>query len=755
MKSRYLTILVTFLVFILLGTVLLKMPQFAATSRSNEPIPYIYYYSDLHHAWVIERADGSDSRLLAQGVMPSETYGISSASWSPSGEWLAWTSYRWSEGGSSAKIGWMVSSDGSQVSHLLDDAQDVFLMDWAADKDWLLVGFNSSSWLDNQQVIRIIDVPNQRIVAELRQNGLHDIENRDYRERYGNGWSEDNNSVYFFDNSVITRLQTNGIVEIWYSSMYSRIYDFNHERLLSGETRIVDDSYQWNYVITDLSTNEEYIFIPSLINEGIEYPDYDLEWNADRSYALITEKACENAFDHYCDTRGLYLLDWVNKRQYSLDAKFEIPYDENYDNNYLPYPLWSPNGEVSILRDNNGQFYLLDVNTRDVYSIEVNDILVWHWLSNDDLMFGASGQDSHILYYYQWATKSLSEHPNNTNLSFWDIELSPDGNFIGYLMGQDVVVENRTTREFYTYPPHSYTTAGGPVFGYHWGNNPEWFFSGGNTQLTDSCCTSRAIMIHNLHQATGRELTLCNGVDTCAGFLPDNVLPHLRRGQAQSLTPAPEQILLHDKTMRGLAWNSDGSRLATFAFDWDEGSTISIWNMQDEAAYLEESFAIEQRCENHPGSCSMRWFDENQIAIFDGSIINIRTGARNQSEQERASSYYPLSSDGRYELVFSGENQEISHLRDVETEQLISENPLENLNQYTLYQFDYHPETGLLVGSNVYDRGGLWDVATGEKIATLNWTGYAAVFSPDGRRLAVASSEFVSIWDMSEYVDNR
>ncbi len=77
------------------------------------------------------------------------------------------------------------------------------------------------------------------------------------------------------------------------------------------------------------------------------------------------------------------------------------------------------------------------------------------------------------------------------------------------------------------------------------------------------------------------------------------------------------------------------------------------------------------------------------------------------------------------------------------------------LNGIDLGCFDYSSETMFLVTSGDGNRGGLWDVATGEQIAKLNWTAYAAVFSPDGRQLAVASGEFVSIWHISEYIDKR
>lgn len=63
---------------------------FGAAAQTDAP--YVYYYSRVLEGWVIERADGTGSRLLAQGVMPSEHLVVWERGWSPSGEWFAWLS---------------------------------------------------------------------------------------------------------------------------------------------------------------------------------------------------------------------------------------------------------------------------------------------------------------------------------------------------------------------------------------------------------------------------------------------------------------------------------------------------------------------------------------------------------------------------------------------------------------------------------------------------------------------------------------
>ncbi len=57
--------------------------------RAQARAPYLYYYSDVLNGFVIERADGTDSRVIAQGVMISPARAVvQNTSWSASGKWL-------------------------------------------------------------------------------------------------------------------------------------------------------------------------------------------------------------------------------------------------------------------------------------------------------------------------------------------------------------------------------------------------------------------------------------------------------------------------------------------------------------------------------------------------------------------------------------------------------------------------------------------------------------------------------------------
>jgi len=55
----------------------------------EESPPYLYYYSPVENAFIIERADGSDPRIFGVGLLPSDTRSVSGPGWSPDGKRFA------------------------------------------------------------------------------------------------------------------------------------------------------------------------------------------------------------------------------------------------------------------------------------------------------------------------------------------------------------------------------------------------------------------------------------------------------------------------------------------------------------------------------------------------------------------------------------------------------------------------------------------------------------------------------------------
>src|SRR5262245_15223460 len=71
------------------------MTFFLPANAAPEKPPFIYYYSQDKSVFIIERADGSESRILAPYTLhptPGVDEDVIGPGWSPSGRWFAWSS---------------------------------------------------------------------------------------------------------------------------------------------------------------------------------------------------------------------------------------------------------------------------------------------------------------------------------------------------------------------------------------------------------------------------------------------------------------------------------------------------------------------------------------------------------------------------------------------------------------------------------------------------------------------------------------
>ena len=758
MKINHLSFFVSVVLLVLIGGVLITMKSVEDTQpRSNDPIPYIYYYSDLAGGFVIEKADGTDSRLLAQNIMPKTHDVIDSVHWSPSGQYLAWRSHQHNGPGSYEVSGWLGSTDGKWLSKHLQDASDVFLMQWSPHQDWLAVGFYSGTYPDFYEVIRLIDVPNNRIVNEIR-----------FRMDYGRFghfsmpkvWAEDGSaiyhSIYTTGGRIITRINVEGYIDHWnYSNDRNRI-NFQLERVISN-VQHPDNADFMSWIITDLSTNESHIY-RSFRRNDTTLRNYDFVWNSDRTTALVTEQICQDEPHWGCQRERMALFNWETGKRYRLSENLRR-YEPEW---YFGKTEWSNNGKVILLiHHETKQFHLLDSLTQTTYLIDIEGVTDWDWIDESDVLFitqeAIEGElPRRTAYYYDWETHALSELVHiSVNLASEYVETSPDSTFIGYIGTQAVTVQELATQERFTFPRHSNTNYGGPVTGYQWGDNPAWFFAGSNTVIAGGCCNSSAITIHHLDKPVGRELTLCYGVQTCVGFVPDHVLPYLEEGQTESYTPQPTWVLVHESPVRGLTWHPDGTKLATYS-----ENRVHLWDMTTPNPTEISNWEIDLQCGTSIEHCWITWDTETTIRIIGYRIeersrtdyqgtVNITSGDVTLVESDRTEGWI-FSPSNHYEIQH--DDEENAFVVDVETQQRLSDNPLQDFPRWlrTMF-FDVDTSSNRLIGSSVHDRVLIWDIASGEQVGYVNWSGSMVALNPEQTLFAVAGSPVVSIWEMEAY----
>jgi hypothetical protein len=147
---------------------LLFTPTLARQVHQNAPAPYLYYYSDVLNGFVIERADGTDSRLIGAGLTPSVAR-IRTGGWSPDGKWLAW---KFDAAGElfSYSDGVVLNTDQQRLKSV-DNLASVFLFNWSPDSRVLLIAGCSQKNCQysgtQEHVYDLIDVNADKVLASI------------------------------------------------------------------------------------------------------------------------------------------------------------------------------------------------------------------------------------------------------------------------------------------------------------------------------------------------------------------------------------------------------------------------------------------------------------------------------------------------------------------------------------------------------------------------------------------------------------
>ncbi len=112
-------------------------PVTATPPRQATDIPYLMAFSDVPAPhFVIERADGSDSRDFATDIMPPDTAIVDGAGWS--GTWYAWTAEASNGMQNTGARPYILSADGQTRLAGLDDLNHVSMV-WSPTADLLAV----------------------------------------------------------------------------------------------------------------------------------------------------------------------------------------------------------------------------------------------------------------------------------------------------------------------------------------------------------------------------------------------------------------------------------------------------------------------------------------------------------------------------------------------------------------------------------------------------------------------------------------
>ncbi|MEQ8677294.1 MAG: hypothetical protein RLP44_27785 [Aggregatilineales bacterium] len=141
------------------------------TASADDESPFFYFYSSELDAFVIERADGTDSRILTEYNLPNENLVISGAGWSPSQNWFAWYAGSPILRGKLDGDAMLVNYDGEQVLTVKEQCSPD-LMQWSTVDDLLLIGCYRAQQSPLDYVYIVFDPNDQTEVLTLDANSL-------------------------------------------------------------------------------------------------------------------------------------------------------------------------------------------------------------------------------------------------------------------------------------------------------------------------------------------------------------------------------------------------------------------------------------------------------------------------------------------------------------------------------------------------------------------------------------------------------
>jgi WD40 repeat protein len=703
--------------------------------------------------------------------------------WSPSGEWLAWSSRVFGGPGFTTTKVRIVSSDGQRRIALLDEAYDVRLLAWSAEQDWLFV-IHQEQYPSTVTTYVILDVGNNRILAEHIERRPAGSEPPSWFPQSVYRWTAGDTGIHIQSTGVtdivVTYLSIDGRSDNWFFNSYAPLLDFHHGRLVNERYAVDENGFVSELVVTDIATNEHRVLLPQAEYSLSQADDYDAYWSPSGQLAVIEHKTCVN---RRCTVDFSELYSWETEARVRLPANLRIAECSDFERCLTIPEVWSPDEQRLLLQDAQGRVYAYDIATAITHRLTDEPLWKWFWVGNAQLMYFIEQEKIIVRHDLERRTAITSARFNERVI---DIAPSPDGQYIGLAGGSQVKVMTAWSGEYLTWPRHSITSGAGPVMGYKWQEDGPWFFSGGNTQTADYCCNSRAIMLHHLDNPSRRELTRCYNIDTCAGFLPERVLPHLSPGQDFSHTPTPAYSLTHDLDILDVAWSPDGAHLAACGStqEWEWEHFVVIWDVRQISSATEiVRFKTDLQCR----ISRLRWQNNTVIELSygtQGQAWDVPTRiSRYLTElnpwSASPSSRYEVLASTRYRQVrivdrYTGMLRLLVRLEEMLDNSLIwsttedylliqqPDDPFYFWDTMSLYRLengdygrsriDYHPETGLLVAAGLYHFGQIWHVPTGKRLTPPVSAGPSAVFAPDGRWLAVAGTQYITIWDMQPYI---
>ncbi len=480
-----------------------EQPLFA-TEVSD--VPFIYYHSSDDNAFVIERADGSDSRYLTAFTLPSEHF-IVGPGWSPSGNYFAWMTRQYDV---SSSI-FVIDRYGNSISPQIQ-SEYIFNAVWFQTGSILLIDHVPLGTRYREFVV--FDAETQHLIVASRDDalglntaGLLAAPDGSHIVAFYSAFGADSRSrtlqVISKDGQVTTRTAyhsaCNTILPVW-SPQGSLTYVHPSENML-----IIENIYDGEL---------EYITIP---NQEVALVD----WNATGDYALVF---LANGCSTSQTTFELWLLG-LNDQSINLlvqdTARLFPPQPQHIYSRSVPYPktAWRPQGDMAAIHMSEGLSLFIVPERRMQHIATTQQAFIEpFWWTNDGRQIVFSNHE--YLYVHDVDSHTTAQYASLSNYGIDYISPLHNDTYVGYTSAGYGYMLNITTGTQHQMELINGVYPDSDIIGMaqvYWNPTQNWLFA-----FSDAGFNYRVVNIMSADGMLHREIGGCTLSPACFGWMPDH-----------------------------------------------------------------------------------------------------------------------------------------------------------------------------------------------------------------------------------------
>jgi WD40 repeat protein len=727
---------------IVLGSVALS-PIHARQATSDAP--YLYYFSDVLNAFVIERADGTDTRILGKDVMKSD-YGfvLEDVVWSPDGQWLAWLKNELDAPTRFSQTPYAIRADGSRTLTSLEGLY-VDALKWSPDGRLLFAAGRAVLQADPdmvRSVFVLIDVETDRRIVDVQEDVL--VRKDVWRGVYITWLNSEHVLVEYYEEIDEQALQRRRVIRL-----FSRDGRFEQFRLPNAVALDPDTPDMQAASAKGWIVNQEtgHLIATNLLT-GVTYQfpyrskdQLTIHWSPNGESAILWSRSLD------AGPQELLVLTLDNPRLMRFSDEWTT---YGLGRSCSAGDMWSADGNYAVFDITQGladsefkpHSVVLDVANARLQMLYTPPIYMecgvrWQWSANRLVAVVAQDvwENTWSLLSFDLLTRTSDIRPTQYRSTFTFANANPfaiidDLRFIAYMDDGAVIYDTRTgTIQSIRPASNGFASADG---GYvKWHPSGDWLLTFDFAQAQQP---GQHVGIVNHYTGELRDLSYQVGTRKATDWLPLQVNPaDLPPPINKPLYPSPQQVLPTTDWILYLTWSPDGEQIAA-GTDQNRWGTragrmtvfdVATGNQQSAFSDLEAEYRVEWK----PSA--------------SGYIPEL-------SEAPTYSEILTTSADGTAEIRFHGTDNNFLGVFDSATDSLLCE----------LGRMDYPPTAAsfsadgrYIATSSAHSPITLWDRQECRVVMSLSQHSPALAFSPDSSQLATVASWNVQIWDVNRLLE--